>query len=104
MNLPSSTAQLRRNRGSPFHSQEQTEGLSHQVAQRGSAANGRADGRVLPSAGLPGVWVACESPVFEDSPRGQTARLSAPQLRNRRSLQRNQTLVVQAFSLCGFAV
>jgi hypothetical protein len=30
------------------------------VAQHGFAANGRADGRVLPSAGRPGVWVAWE--------------------------------------------
>ena len=40
------------------------------VVQCGFAANCRADGRVLPSAGRPGVWVACESPVFEDSPVG----------------------------------
>jgi hypothetical protein len=37
------------------------------VAQRGFAANRRADGRVLPSAGRPGVWVACGIPVFENS-------------------------------------
>jgi hypothetical protein len=68
------------------------------VAQRGFAANRGADGRVVPSAGRPGVSVACGIPVFENSPRGQTARLSALQLRNLRSAQRNKNLVVQAFS------
>src|SRR5207248_1099094 len=40
-------------------------------------------GQTVSSAGRPGVWVACGVMAFENYPRGQTARLSAPPLRSK---------------------